>query len=399
MKCHIILTIWTWLIQITVWISLFIVLLYTYYEIKLSHIKDIYPEEFDENQVPYYTSNWYENQLQSSFLPSLIVFIVSYILYIITEFYSPTLKFLKSKTDDIKLHKLLNDLFCGKPEVAFNCSCYHLVTRNYNYIDSKGNRQTGVELVTTITHTDYFTVPYYSVRDVSGPFVLNIEKDQLMQKDYIKLEIQLEITWADAISHSDYENYKSNFIQKNEKKDAFMNFFESRTLEGFKDCYLIKINDNSTNFISKFWYILSIFLTLAQYYKWYISSRCINQDFKIIKLLSTRHNLLQQEGYNEMQPKIDLINEQYDFDLSQTAFCEDKEITLPSLEEMKEAMNKYGQKVPNLVKVNENGRTLIRNLNKEKYKKTINFNLLNKKSEDAKEPKIELNQVDENSNK
>ena len=100
-----------------------------------------------------------------------------------------------------------------------------------------------------------------------------------------------------------------------------------------------------------------------------------------------------------MQPKIDLINEQYDFDLSQTAFCEDKEIALPSLEEMKEAMNKYGQKVPNLVKVNENGRTLIRNLNKEKYIKTINFNLLNKKSEDVKEPKIELNQVDENSNK
>lgn len=55
MQCHIILTIWTWLIQITVWISLFIILLYTYYELKLSNIKNIYPEQFDENHVPYYS--------------------------------------------------------------------------------------------------------------------------------------------------------------------------------------------------------------------------------------------------------------------------------------------------------------------------------------------------------
>lgn len=212
MQCHIILTIWTWLIQITVWISLFIILLYTYYELKLSNIKNIYPEQFDENHVPYYTCNCDENQLQPFFLPSLIVFIVSYIVYVITEFYSPSLKFLNLKKDDIKLNELLNDLFCGKPNVVFNCSCYHYRSRDITYIDSKGNRQYGTELTTSITHTDSFTVPYHSVRDVSGPFVLNIEKAQLMQKDFIKLELQLDITWADTISHADYENYKSNFI-------------------------------------------------------------------------------------------------------------------------------------------------------------------------------------------
>ena len=282
------------------------------------------------------------------------------------------------KKDDIKLHELLNDLFCGKPNVVFNCSCYHYRSRDITYIDAKGNRQYGTELTTSITHTDSFTVPYHSVRDVSGPFVLNIEKAQLMQKDFIKLELQLDITWADTISHADYENYKSNFIKKNENYELYMDFFEKRILEGIKDYYFIKINDNCTYFINKFWYILSIFLTLSQYYKWYISSRCINQDYKIIKLLSTRYNLLQQEGYSEMQPKIDLINKQYDYDLNQTAFCKDEEIALPSLEEMKEAMNKYGPKLPNLVKVNENSRPLIRNLNEEKYKKKINFYYGNK---------------------
>lgn len=184
-------------------------------------------------------------------------------------------------------------------------------------------------------------------------------------------------------------------FKKNENYDLYMDFFEKRILEGIKDYYFIKINDNCTYFINKFWYILSIFLTLSQYYKWYISSRCINQDYKIIKLLSTRYNLLQQEGYSEMQPKIDLINKQYDYDLNQTAFCKDEEIALPSLEEMKEAMNKYGPKLPNLVKVNENSRPLIRNLNEEKYKKKINFYYGNKIIEDAKKKKIELNQLDE----
>ena len=70
-------------------------------------------------------------------------------------------------------------------------------------------------------------------------------------------------------------------------------------------------------------------------------------------------NLLQQEGYGNMQPSLDLITEQYNFDLSKTAYCEDKEVQLPSLEEVQQAMEKYSQKLPNLVVVNENGRRVL----------------------------------------
>ena len=107
MNWYIFLTIWAWLLQITVWISLYILLLYIYYVIRFAVIKSKYPSELDANLVPLYTNTWSENKLEPYFLPSLTTFIISYILYIVTQYFSPTLKFLKLDNYDIKLEELL----------------------------------------------------------------------------------------------------------------------------------------------------------------------------------------------------------------------------------------------------------------------------------------------------
>ena len=296
MNWYILFTIWAWLLQITVWISLYILLLYIYYAIRFAIISSKYPSELDANLVPLYTNTWSENKLEPYFLPSLIIFIISYILYIVTQYFSPTLKFLKLDNYDIKLDELLQKFFLAKPDIKFDCSCYHLRGSSYSYIDAKGVRQTSYNIYREHSHFDHFNVPYHSVRDISGPFILNSNMSELNQKDFIKLEIPIEIIWADSISFADYEKYKSDIIEKNKNKDSCMEFTETRTISAFNDNeYFIKLRDNTSKYISTFWYYLFTYLALAQYYIWYINYKCISQKFRIIKLLSTRYNLLEKK--------------------------------------------------------------------------------------------------------
>ncbi len=47
------------------------------------------------------------------------------------------------------------------------------------------------------------------------------------------MKLILIFDWADAISLSDYEKYKSDFNNRNRNYDADMDFSEERTLLGF----------------------------------------------------------------------------------------------------------------------------------------------------------------------
>ena len=376
-KRHIILTIWSWLLQLTVWTSFFILMLCKYYKNEFSKFKNKYERYYDENGIPFYLSNWEENEMNEYFLPSFITFIISYILYLITEFCSSSFKYLYHKKKDNKMYQKMNLLFTGKPNIRFNCVCYHFESYQQSYTDSQGRTQTRTVTVRVNTHYDSFDVPYHSARDVSGPFVLDVEKANLSKKDFVKLQLKLIIDWADAVSLSDYEKYKSDFIERNRHYDIYMDFDEKRTLPGFNTYNLIMINDNILCEINKFWYILFTFLTFAQFYKWYIDSKCIYQSFKIIKLVSTRYNLLEQTDYSQMQPQLNLIAKTYDFELSQTAFCEEKDVDLPTLEEIREAENKYGCNIINVKNINENE---IDKLN-ENYNKKFTFTKVDKTEE------------------
>lgn len=100
-----------------------------------------------------------------------------------------------------------------------------------------------------------------------------------------------------------------------------------------------------------------------------------SSSFKIIKLVSTRFNLLEENKYQEKQPKLDLINKTYDFDLSRTGFCEEKKVDLPLDEEFEDAQNKYGNKVKNYTLIHDDEFGLDSdddNLNKNKINEEYN---------------------------
>ena len=279
-KRHIGLTIWTWSLQFIVWSSLFLCFLNSYYENKFSYIDKKYPDYYDFNGAPYYTCNWYKNRMKKLALPSLIIFIISYIVYIITEFCSSTFRYLYHKKDDIKMYQKMEQLFCNHPTIKFNCSCYHYETTTVYYTDSNGYRKSRTETKRVYTHHDSFIMPYHSARDISGKFVLDTAKGIITKKDYIKLKLKLTIDLADAISYSDHEKYKSDFIERNRNYDLYMDVWEERTLSGFNEYNLIMINEKSSCSVHIFWYFLFTFLTLVQYYKWYVDSKCIHQVSK-----------------------------------------------------------------------------------------------------------------------
>ena len=86
-------------------------------------MNDKYPQN-DCYGVPIYTTNWHEDNYLY-FKITFIIFISSYIIYIITECLSPSFKYLLHKKDDQKMYEKMDRLFTGRPTVAFHCVCYY----------------------------------------------------------------------------------------------------------------------------------------------------------------------------------------------------------------------------------------------------------------------------------
>ena len=375
-KRHLCLTILTWTIQILVWVSFFMLLITMYYQYRLNKIKEKYPEKTDSIGAPYYHSAWTENKLTVTAIPAISIFFISYIAYLVFESCTSSLKYLKQKKTDTNMYKMMEELFYGRPLIKFRCECYHYETRTEYYTDANGNRQSRTVTVPVVTHVDSEIFYYHSARDISGKFVLDSARGFMMKKDYIKLKLKLVIDFADAISYSDYAKAKADFEDRNRHYDIHMSVYEERTLPGFTEYNLILIGDNGSCCVHKCWYIIFTLLTLVQYYKWYVDSKCVHQSFTIIKLVSTRFNLLEENKYIEQQPKLDLIDKTYDFELSKTAFCEEGNVDLPLKEEIDEAMSKYQDKVKNYSSLNYNEvESDENNLNK-KEENTENNNLI-----------------------
>ena len=94
-----------------------------------------------------------------------IVFgIIIYIIYLIFEFCSTSLRMILSISNNDIYDKIKN-IIQGKPVILFNCICYHLETRYNKNGDSY--------YVKVLTFKDSYKFPYYSVRDCSGLIILN----------------------------------------------------------------------------------------------------------------------------------------------------------------------------------------------------------------------------------
>ena len=192
-------------------------------------------------------------------------------------------------------------------------------------------------------------LPYYSARDVSGLFLLDIAKENASQKAFIKLHLQKEVNFADSISYSDYIMQKDAFWMRNRYRDALMDFDETRTIPGFHTENLVQIRDYHPSGVSSGLYIASCFLMFCQFYKRYVDSFCVFQNYKIRKIVSTRFDLLQPtycQQYSQITPALNLTGTMMTYQPADVGYCSSNyQASMPTAEELEKA-KQYDKMVP-----------------------------------------------------
>ena len=303
--------------------------------------------------------------IQQSYM--LYILIIVYILFLICEFCSPTFSFLRNKTNESGIKNKYGILVQTRPVIQFYCECYHYVTKTVRYNPPRkgggrrsggrksGGRKSGgrkrsrtrTTVKKVVTHRETAIFPYYSCRDVSGLFQLKNSREEAMGKTYIKLELLEEINFADDVSYMDYENYRTNFYNRNRGRDQFMDYSETRKIPGLETYNFILIRDEEPCGVNMFLFIIFTIIPITELYKCYINSYCIDQKFSIRKLISTRYDLNKIEQYDIMTPSINVPSQQYVFDQSNYGYLNNQySVREPTKEELDRAAQ-YKNKIPN----------------------------------------------------
>ena len=307
----------------------------------------------------------------------LYILIIVYILYVICEFCSSLASFLCNKTDENGIKNIMENLVRTPPTIDFWCECYHYETRIVRVgapPKKGGGRKSGggapkrgaaphgaggarrgpshssgpkyrskTRRIVTWRENAYF--PYYSARDVSGLFEILDDRKSAMGKAYVKLEVLPEINFADAITYWDYENFRTDFYNRNRWRDQYMDYRETRDVPGLNPLNFIRIRDTEPCGVNICMFIIFTILPFAEFYKCYVNSFCLNQSFKIRKLISTRYDL-NQDQYNYFVPSFNIPAGQQAFDASYYNYINnDYQLKQPTSEELSQAAA-YQDRIP-----------------------------------------------------
>ena len=270
--------------------------------------------------------------------PPAAFFLMIYCLYVYRVLcLSPLSKYLRNKNIDDGLYQRMRTYFSTPPEVSFCCECYH-----------KGETQFS-DVVQIVTYSEQLKFPYYSGRDVSGLLYLNCNENDIENKKYLKLELSVEVNFADALSYMDYENAKNNFIQRNKNKDAKFCFLELKNIPGLKAYNLVKINESDSCLAHYGFLVIFTLLTFGEIYRLYFDSLCVSQKFKIRKLISTRHNITTLEykdKYRQLNPRINILKQIYSYDENEYNYVnKDFKYNIPTVDEL-EKSEQFKDKIP-----------------------------------------------------
>ena len=266
----------------------------------------------------------------------LYVFLSIYILYCYLEFRSDTLRYIKNKGSCQLINQNMGIYFRTYPQINFYCECYH-----YRHVFFRP----GTSREKVVTHSENYTLPYYSERDVSGLFYLDIGRAKVNSKQYIQLELIEEINFADAISYMDYEYQKDMFWRRNRFRDSLFDFTESRIIPGMINNTLVRLTPSEPCCINTCIYIFFTIIPFCEFYKLYFDSFCIYQSFRIRKLVSTRYDL-NQPIYQSFIPQLNLISQQYVYNPEDYNFLNNQyKVEVPTAKQLKKA-TKYKDKIP-----------------------------------------------------
>lgn len=274
-----------------------------------------------------------------------------YIICFIAQMLHPSFYYLLNRHQELSIYEKMKQIFSSIPTITFHCECFHtevIIEKTKNKKDSKKSETRRTQRVTTFRDNRQFM--YYSVKDISGLFKLDIPSAYMNQKPFIKLYLDKEINFAEPISFADYKCQKEKFWSEHRMRDQQIEVTETRDIPNFSNYNLVKTGFSEPKYIGVFWYILFSIIPVTQLYRNYFDSLCFEQKFTIRKILSTRYNLNEAEyalKYNAFNPSLSLGNQKYYYDNQSTGYVfENVEVNYPSLEEINAANREYEKNIP-----------------------------------------------------
>eukprot|EP00831_Metopus_contortus_P084578 TRINITY_DN9638_c0_g1_i5.p1 TRINITY_DN9638_c0_g1~~TRINITY_DN9638_c0_g1_i5.p1 ORF type:complete len:175 (+),score=31.32 TRINITY_DN9638_c0_g1_i5:80-604(+) len=99
---------------------------------------------------------------------------------------------------------------------------------------------------------------------------------------------------------------KNDFIIRN-KFDDHQDVTESKEIPGLNEFSLVRITDEKPCMIGLGYYWLFAIIGMAEFYKLYVNSFCIEQCFTIKKIVSSRQNLSAPENKGIYQEQVPVI--------------------------------------------------------------------------------------------
>ena len=216
----------------------------------------------------------------------IVIIILLYLFYIILEMFSSTFIFLRSKDLNKRpIKEQFEFFFKSRPKYIFR-------SNPNNFQEFK----------------------YYSCRDISGLFVLNVNKKNFDKKLYLMLELDKNIRFAIDGSKIDYEKEKEKFIQKYLSDNNGDKCIEDIFIKDLKKYYMIKLKTEGSDLANCFWFVIFTFLTFAEFYKLYLNYICVYQHFTLRKVISTKNNLGEDHFYEVYNPQIKINTDIYNYE-------------------------------------------------------------------------------------
>jgi hypothetical protein len=270
-------------------------------------------------------------------LPFLAVFHLFFYItsIILTCFTSPVWKYLKNKTTDKAIYETMQSHFSKAPVITLTTKSYHI-----DRMDKDRRRW--------FTHEENVDFKYYSWKDVSGTFHLDLEQPN-KKPMYLLLRVKNEINFADTITVDDYTRMKKDLYARNASRDENIEETEQRTYEGYKEYTLVKLGEDDSCYFNKCVLVIMLMCSLGVLFCWAFEKRIIKQSFVVKKLVSTRYNLLEEENsmkYSQVKPMVSVDSNVYECDEQVTGCVIDaNKMAPPSAEELEKA-KMYEKEVP-----------------------------------------------------
>ena len=172
-----------------------------------------------------------------------------YIVYFILSLTHPIFFYLSTLQKSETIHNKMKEYYYSNIEWTMKINCYHIEFYEIFEKNSDGSttRRQKQRRVTTFERDEEFK--YFSIRDISGMFLLDIEeslKDKY--KLFIKLELDYIIDFADHQTGMDYDNFKRNFIEIYKNQDQYYEIFENKKIPSFEKYNLVKISSEEIPF-------------------------------------------------------------------------------------------------------------------------------------------------------